>query len=324
MGVDLGEDDTPVPATPAAPKKKTRGKGKGKAVGKSSQPAATGRRKWTEDEYAGVAKGWLEVCDDPLVANNQRVVNMWAKIRAAYRRHCSHGKDFSNEEVRKGWERTRAAVGRFANLYANALRQLRSGQTEDDARRIAASQFPLEGKYKEFTFWECFLLLKDSEKFRAGCDAGWPKKQRLNYSGDYSGSSGGSHDLPPDAEEFPSPPSFTGRPRPVGQKRAQRAARGGSPLSPREVQSSALPAAPLEYTLHSRNQTRAQMLQVFREWKNATDPTEKRFLYEMLESMRADLEIARSRLGGSDVGSDTTGGGSGGGDDEDDGDGDEE
>ncbi|XP_047979436.1 uncharacterized protein LOC125221359 [Salvia hispanica] len=35
------------------------------------------------------------------------------------------------------------------------------------------------------------------------------------------------------------------------------------------------------------------MLQVFREWKNATDSTEKRILFEMLESMRADLEIAR-------------------------------
>ena len=40
------------------------------------------------------------VCDDPLVANNQRVVNMWEKIRAAYRRNFPHGKDF------------RAAVGR--------------------------------------------------------------------------------------------------------------------------------------------------------------------------------------------------------------------
>ena len=71
MGIDLGEDDTPVPATRAAPKKKTRGKGKGKAVGESSQPAAPGRRKWTEDEYAGVARGWLEVCEQP--ADRQHV-----------------------------------------------------------------------------------------------------------------------------------------------------------------------------------------------------------------------------------------------------------
>ena len=63
------------------------------------------------------------------------------------------------------------------------------------------------------------------------------------------------------------------------------------------------------------------MYKVLQEWRTATDPTEKMFLHEMLESMRVDLEIARARLAGSDVGSDTTGGGgSGGGGGEDDGD----
>ena len=62
------------------------------------------------------------------------------------------------------------------------------------------------------------------------------------------------------------------------------------------------------------------MYKVFQEWKTATDPTEKMFLHEMLESMRVDLEIARARLAGSDVGSDTTGGGSGNGGGDGDGD----
>ena len=95
MEIDLGDPNTPVPAGRTAPKKK-KGKGKGKVVGEFSQPGVDDtptRRKWTEDEYAGVAKSWLSVCDDPLVANNQRVVNMWAKIRAAYKRNCPHGKD---------------------------------------------------------------------------------------------------------------------------------------------------------------------------------------------------------------------------------------
>ena len=106
---------------------------------------------------------------------------MWAKIRAAYKRNCLHRKDYTGEECRKGWERIRAAVGRFSGLYANALRMQTSGQTEEDCRRIAESLFPKPGIYKEFTYWNCYLVLKDSEKFRAGCDAGWPKKQKLNY-----------------------------------------------------------------------------------------------------------------------------------------------
>ena len=156
-------------------------------------------------------------------------------------------------------------------------------------------------------------MLKDSEKFRAGVDAGWPKKQKLNYSGDYSGSSGGSRDLPPDAEQFPSPPSFVRRTRPVGQKRVQRAARGSSPLSPQEVQSATPPPA---LTFFSRQKTREQMYKVFQDWKAAIDPMEKRFLHSMLESMRVDLDAARALLGGSGAGLDVEvpgGGGNGGG-----------
>ena len=78
MGIDLGDPDTPVPSGRPAPKKK-----KGKVVGESSQLAdhdTPTRRKWTEDEYADVAKAWLSVCDDPLVANNQRVVNSGQRL----------------------------------------------------------------------------------------------------------------------------------------------------------------------------------------------------------------------------------------------------
>ena len=94
------------------------------------------------------------------------------------RRNCPHGKDYSGEECRKGWERIRVAVGRFLGLYANALRMMSSGQTEEDCRMIAESQFPKPGVYKEFTYWNCYEVLMDYEKFRPGVDAGRPKKQR--------------------------------------------------------------------------------------------------------------------------------------------------
>ena len=69
-----------------------------------------------------------------------------------------------------------------------------SGQTDDDVRRMVEAAFPLAGVYKEFTYWNCYEVLMDSEKFRAGVDAGWPKKQRLNLAGEYN-SSGSSHEL---------------------------------------------------------------------------------------------------------------------------------
>ena len=61
-------------------------------------------------------------------------------------------------------------------MYTNALRMKTSGQTDEDCRRIAEKAFPVPGLYKEFTYWNCYLVLMDSKKFWAGVDTGWPKK----------------------------------------------------------------------------------------------------------------------------------------------------
>ena len=132
---------------------------------------------------------------------------MWAKIATTYKRFYPDEKLHNGEECRKQWDRIRATVSRFVGLYANNLRMKTSGQTDDDVRRMAEAAFSLKGVYKEFTFWNCYEVLMDSEKFQAGVDAGWPKKQQLNLASDYSSRSG-SHELPDDAQEFPSPPSL--------------------------------------------------------------------------------------------------------------------
>ena len=139
---NIGDMETIGGSHRAALKKKS--KGKIKVVGESSQPVVDDtptRRKWTKEEYVALAKAGLSVCDDPLVVNKQRIVNMWAKIRATYKRYCPHGKNYIGDECQKGWECIRAAVGLFSGLYANALRMMRSAQTEEDCRRIAESQF---------------------------------------------------------------------------------------------------------------------------------------------------------------------------------------
>ena len=159
----------------------------------------------------------------------------------------------------------------------------------------------MSGLYKEFTYWNCYLVLMDSEKFRAGVDAGWPKKQRLNLAGDHSSSSG-SHELPDDVQEFPTPPSFTRRTRLVGQMREQRAARGGARES-EEVQSASPPSgqSPAEIALIGRQLQQERMHKLIGEWRATTDLVEKRFLHDLLESIRVDLAAAAAEAGGSDA-----------------------
>ena len=67
---------------------------------------------------------------------------------------------------------------RSPDLHANNLRMKTRGQTDDEVRRMVEAAFPLAGVYKEFTYWNCYEVLMDYEKFRPGVDAGRPKKQR--------------------------------------------------------------------------------------------------------------------------------------------------
>ena len=101
MRIDLGEPDTPVPAGRAAPKKKkTKGRARWSASHRS--PLFTTPPRGGSGRRMSMPAWPRRGC---------RFANMWAKIRAAYRRNCPHAKDYSGEECRKGWECIRAAVG---------------------------------------------------------------------------------------------------------------------------------------------------------------------------------------------------------------------
>ena len=94
-----------------------------------------------------------------------------------------------------------------------------SGQMMEDVKTLSMQQFPETGKHDACKYWDAYLVLMGSAMFRAGVEAGWPKRQRVNISGEYS-SSAGSHDLSDNAVEAPTPPWFSRRRLPVGQKTA--------------------------------------------------------------------------------------------------------
>ncbi|XP_042007496.1 BUB3-interacting and GLEBS motif-containing protein ZNF207-like [Salvia splendens] len=140
---------------------------------------------------------------------------------------------------------------------------------------------------------------QDSTKFRAGVEACWPKRAKLNSSGEYS-SSAGSHDLPEAAAEIPTPPSFSRRGRPIGQKTAMRTARGSTGGS-HEVQSAPPSQDNAELTHLTRMQHNHTLLDTIEKWREATNPLYKEMLKGVIDSMRRELGLAP--LPGSDGGS---------------------
>ena len=107
------------------------------------------------------------------------------------------------EECRKTWDRLRTAVSRYDGLYEKTC-MLTSGQTMEDVKRMMLQQFPELGKHGPFKHWDSYVVLMESEKFRAVVAAGWPKRQKINLSGDYS-SSVGFADLPRRCRRYPDP-----------------------------------------------------------------------------------------------------------------------
>ena len=65
----------------------------------------------------------------------------------------------------------------------------------EDVKLLSHQQFPDSEKgFREFKYWEVYLEVENSPKFMAGVESGWPKRTKINASGEYN-SSAGSHEL---------------------------------------------------------------------------------------------------------------------------------
>ena len=54
----------------------------------------------------------------------------------------------------------------------------------EDVKLMSHQQFPdSELGFKEFKYWEVFLVVQTYAKFRAGVEASWPKRTKTNASG---------------------------------------------------------------------------------------------------------------------------------------------
>ena len=88
--------------------------------------------------------------------------------------------------------------------------------TSEDVKLLSHQQFPdSEKRFGEFKYWEVYLEVENSPKFMAGVESGWPKRTKINASGEYN-SSAGSHELPEAEAEIPTPQSSSRRRRPIG------------------------------------------------------------------------------------------------------------
>ena len=144
----------------------------------------------------------------------------------------------------KNGKRIKTAVSRFSGIHPNNPCLAESSRHKADIKALSYEMYRENEKYPKFTYWEGYLNLRDSMKFKAVCEEevkAPPKRTRLGASGHYrSRSSSGSQsiDLNEGVEEE-LPAILSRRRRPPSQQSIIRDARTSSSSSGSRVGMSA-------------------------------------------------------------------------------------
>ena len=108
-------------------------------------PEHTGKRKSTkkcvsriklanfnpeEDEY--LVKSWLEISNDPITSTGQKKGRMWDRIMDRYDLKRGRNPERSERSLQCRWDTIKTEVGKFASVYADAIRENPSGMSDSD------------------------------------------------------------------------------------------------------------------------------------------------------------------------------------------------
>ncbi|XP_047940201.1 uncharacterized protein LOC125187621 [Salvia hispanica] len=134
------------------------------------RPSASGsasKKKRTKARAQKLPTTEIDVSEDPVYANNQRVAAYWERIAEkynaakpanAYKRH--------REQLRKHWDQIKKQVNLFAAEYEKCEREQASGESLVDVRdKAMQSYISLYGDFKHYQSW---ALLRDKQKFVGG------------------------------------------------------------------------------------------------------------------------------------------------------------
>ncbi|XP_047965699.1 glutathione S-transferase T3-like [Salvia hispanica] len=154
-------DMEPSPRRPSAPR------GRPAAPSAAAASGSATKKKWTKAQAQKLPTTEIDVSEDPVYANNQRVTAYWERIAEkynaakpanAYKRH--------KEQLRKHWDQIKKQVNLFAAEYEKCEREQASGESLADVRDKAMQSYIL--LYGDFKHYQSWALLRDKQKFVGG------------------------------------------------------------------------------------------------------------------------------------------------------------
>jgi hypothetical protein len=90
-------------------------------------------------EDVNIVRSWLEISTDPITNIGQKRDHMWDRIVERYnlRRESSGSPVRTKRSLQSRWDIIKAEVGKFSSVYAECVREYRSGMSDDDKVRLA-------------------------------------------------------------------------------------------------------------------------------------------------------------------------------------------
>ncbi|XP_022023461.1 glutathione S-transferase T3-like [Helianthus annuus] len=118
---------------------------------------------WTKEEEYTLARAWLEVSEDPEIANFQTGPEFWNRIRALFYRTWGKGEHRDKDSISNKWTDINNKCHSFQKVYQRNYDNRPSGEGDVGVLTKALEEY--ERTKSAFPYYKCWDLLRKSPKW---------------------------------------------------------------------------------------------------------------------------------------------------------------
>ncbi|XP_022015367.1 glutathione S-transferase T3-like [Helianthus annuus] len=217
------------PEVPDTQPETQKGKGKAKRAHKKKVETNTRTKKnvqtWEPEEEYALTRAFIDVSEDPVIANNQSKTVFWNRIRELFFELMGRGEEYRLPDSISGkWSDINKKCTNFQTVYQRLYSGWKSGSSDEDITQEALVEYTNANGH--FPYMKCWQILRHSPKWavvttpsgRSG-NTRPSKRSKTNESGEPETPTsdarniGLNEDIPDDepVEELPRPPGRKSR-----------------------------------------------------------------------------------------------------------------
>ncbi|KAM0064251.1 putative glutathione transferase [Helianthus debilis subsp. tardiflorus] len=144
-------------------------KGKGKRAHKKKVETTTTRTKknvqtWEPEEEYALTRAFIDVSEDPVIANNQSKTVFWNRVRELFFELMGRGDEYRKPDSISGkWTDINKRCTNFQTVYQRLYSGWKSGSSDEDITQEALVEYTNANGH--FPYMKCWQILRHSPKW---------------------------------------------------------------------------------------------------------------------------------------------------------------